>query len=240
MFKNKLPPRIGYWLICFSVWMSAAGVRVIAADPMPPLPEDNLVVNPWFRTGSKPSIDGWSRTPADRGWSPSQKEGNPTPDKLAGTAARVSTGRTVENRGQNTRAKEDVYLYQVMPADPAKLALKFDMYWVTHTLNPGEVNIYGSDSKDGPWTQLWQPFYQVHTKVVIPASRRGNDLWPHYSDLTDLVTTNLAKGYPFYKLEVHANLPDASGGFKISGVYFAAANAAEGKTPSDKSGRADK
>jgi hypothetical protein len=47
-------------------------------------------------------------------------------------------------------------------------------------------------------------------------------LWRHYSELTDLVTTTLPTGYPFYKVEIHAKLPDKSGGFKITGVYFAA------------------
>jgi hypothetical protein len=227
------------FLCCFLFWISDVGARALAAETMPPLPEDNLVVNPWFRTGNKPSLEGWLRIPADQGWGASQKEGNPTPDKVAGTAARVSTGRTVEERGQNTKPKQDVYLYQIIPADPAKRTLKFDMYWVTHTLNPGEVNILGANSKDGPWTQLWRPFYQVHTKMVIPASRRGNDLWPHYSDLTDLVKTNLSIGFPYYKLEVHANLPDASGGFKITGIYFAATDAAGEKGTAGKSGQAN-
>jgi hypothetical protein len=188
-----------------------------------PLPEDNLIQNPWFRTGSKPSLDYWTEaTLLDGGWGASQKPGNPTPDEVVGTAARISTGRGVERRGKSVDIGVDAYLYQVVSADPKKSTLKFNMYWVTHTVDPVEVIIYGGSSLDGPWTEVWKPFYQVHTKTIRPSSGRGQDMWKYYSEATDMMTVTLqTTGYPYYKLEIHGRLPDEQGGLKITGVYFA-------------------
>ena len=152
------------------------------------------------------------------------KWGNPTPDDEAGSAARISTGRRADSDvGKTVDIGKDAYLYQVVAANPANKTLKFDMFWVTHTVNPGEVDVYGGPSETGPWTQLWRPFHQVHLKPVRPPEgRSGNLLWRHYSDLTDLVTTTIPAGHPYYKIVVRGNLPDKSGGFKITGIYFSA------------------
>ena len=163
----------------------------------------------------------------DGHWGASEKDGNPTPDGVLGTSARISTGRGENQAGKTVDPGVDTYLAQVVSADPNYRTLRFDMYWVTHTLQPGQVTIYGAESGEGPWTAVWRPFYQVFTRMIIPESREGQDLWNYYSDLTSLVTTNLARGYPFYKLEVHANLPDEHGGFKITGIYFSAAPSAD-------------
>ena len=200
-----------------------------AAEPhrdhwqVPPLPTDNLLSNPWFRK----TLDPWV---GDGNWQgDSTKWGNPSPDATTGSAARISTGRRADsNVGKTVDVGEDGYLYQVVAADPANKTLKFDMYWVAHTLNPGEVNIYGGPAEKGPWTKVWRPFYQVHTKVIRPpGGRSANVLWRHYSDLTDLATTTLPLGHPYYKVEIHAKLPDKSGGFKITGLYFSATSDAE-------------
>lgn len=161
---------------------------------VPPLPEDNLISNPWFRQGTKPSLNGWTATSNGRGgWDATQKRGNPTPDDVVGTCARVSTGRGTRRAGWSVDPGVDAYLSQVVAADPQKRTLKFDMYWVTHTVNP----------------------------AIVSSSGRGQDLWFYYSALTDMVTTTLAQGYPYYKVEIHANLPDSQGGFKVNGIYFA-------------------
>jgi len=115
----------------------------------------------------------------------------------------------------------DAALYQIVAADPAKRTLKFDMFWVAHTINPAKVTVFGGDSEKGPWTELWQPFYQVYTQVIRPESKMGNELWRYYSSTTDLATITLDRGYPFYKVEISGNLPDEKGGLKITGVYFA-------------------
>ena len=188
---------------------------------VPPRPDDNLLKNAWFRQG----LDHWV---GDGNWQGgTRKWGNPSPDATEGTAARISTGRREDSDvGKSVDIGVDTYLYQIVAADASKKTLKFDMYWVTHTLNPGEVNIYGSPSAEGPWTHVGRPFHQVHKKTVLPptdgGSRRGNVLWKHYSGLTKLVTMTIPMGYPYYKVEVHAKLPDKMGGFKITGIYFAA------------------
>ncbi|HHT26318.1 MAG TPA: hypothetical protein GXZ82_03580 [Firmicutes bacterium] len=202
------------------------GLRVdIVTDgsgSVPPLPEDNLISNPWFRQGTKPSLNGWTATSNGRGgWGATQKRGNPTPDDVVGTCARVSTGRGTRRAGWSVDPGVDAYLSQVVAADPQKRTLKFDMYWVTHTVNPAIVSVYGGSSPHGPWVKVWEPFHQVFTKTIVSSSGRGQDLWFYYSALTDMVTTTLAQGYPYYKVEIHANLPDSQGGFKVNGIYFA-------------------
>ena len=204
-------------LVCLCVSAAAWALEFRVA----PLPGDNLVVNPWFRTGDKPSLAGWTTTAVRGGWVASQKQGNPTPDETVGTAARLSTGRGAEQRGKTIDPGIDGYLYQVIPADPSKTTLKFDLYWVTHTVNPAVVTIYGGPTPEGPWIPVWQPFYEVHTRRIVPESRRAQELWRYYSNTTDLVTTTLERGYPYYKLELRANLPDHYGGFKVTGIRFA-------------------
>lgn len=207
--------------------------RQRAGDPkdnqwkVPPLPEDNLLKNPWFKDGLKHWV-------SDGNWQgETTKWGNPSTDDNAGTSGRISTGRRADSDvGKTVDVRKDAYLYQLVIADPANRTLKFDMYWVAHTLDPGEVNVYGGPSADGPWTHLWRPFHQVHKKAVLPPEgRAGNTLWRHYSDLTELVTTTLPVGYPFYKVEIHANLPDKNGGFKFTGMYFTATTTAAPAKP---------
>lgn len=92
------------------------------------LHEDNLMKNPWFHTGHHPSLDHWVKaTPSDGGWGASQKPGNPTPDEVVGTAARISTGRGANNAGRTVEPGVDTYLYQVVSANPEKRILKFDV-----------------------------------------------------------------------------------------------------------------
>ena len=213
-----------------------SGKVLAAAYIVPQLPSDNLVQNPWFRCGAKPCMESWV---APNGYfGASDKDGNPTPDNVLGTAARISTGRGDDEAGATVDPNVDAYLYQIIQADSSETELKFDMYWVTHTVI-AQVNVYGGNSASGPWTSLWQPFNQTYLKPIIPESGRGQDLWKYYSDLTDLETMNLSKGYPYYKLEVHAVLPDEFGGFKITGIYFAAGDSpatSPGTTPGTKPG----
>jgi hypothetical protein len=153
---------------------------------------------------------------------------------VEGTAARISSGRTDQERGKTVDVGVETCFYQILAADPSHTMLKFHMYWVTHTVNPVTVTVYGGKSPDGPWTAVWKPFHHVQTKSVMPksGSHRGQDLWKDYSGKTELVTTTLPHGYPHYKLEVRATLPDKNGGLKITGVYFTALPAA---TATDRS-----
>jgi len=207
------------------------------AFPVEPLPDDNLIANPWFRSAADPSLsalDGWTDAAGkDQYWSSSQKVSNPAPDPLVsgvcghettycGTAARLST--TPGQSGGIGKIGVDSYLYQVVPADSANRQLKFFTHWVAHTVNPAEVNVYGGETPDGPWTLVWQPFYQVVEQVILPPPGEDTDwLWQEYTAATPLVETTLESGYAYYKIEIHAALPDADGGFKLTGIYFTAA-----------------
>lgn len=180
----------------------------------------NLIQNPWFKSG----FVGWVDATGPEGhWSISQKPGNPSPDAEDGTSARISTGRGDGETGATVPINYDAYLYQIVQADPTKSYLEFDMYWVAHTINPGEVTIYGGSGNSGPWQEVWKPFHKVILTVLKPPPGTGSHnqyLWDYYSATTSMVGKDIGAGYPYYKLELHGNLPDESGGFKVTGIHF--------------------
>ncbi|MGH2537035.1 MAG: hypothetical protein ACRDHL_06555 [Candidatus Promineifilaceae bacterium] len=228
------------WLFKGLLALLAAGVigqlRPLAglhAFPVPPLPAGNLITNPWFRDPADPnasSLAGWT----DAGglnayWSSSQKASNPTPDVVisgvcggnaemyCGTAGRLSW-RPGQSGGVAVLG-EDAYLYQVVSADPAARKLHFSTHWVSHVVDPAEIVIYGGQSPAGPWAPVWTPFHLVQYEVIKPPDGRGDELWMH----TGALETVLAEGFPYYKVEAHARLPEGyTVGFKFAGVYFAA------------------
>lgn len=132
----------------------------------PPIPPQqnlgsNLIINPWFQIDGEPSFEGWIDATGPLGsWTLSEKEGNPSPNDATGTAARVSTGRGKDDIGASVPIGYDAYLYQIVQADSSKLLLEYDAFWVMHTVDPAEVNIYGGNSPNGPWIKVWTPFYQ--------------------------------------------------------------------------------
>ncbi len=128
----------------------AVSFKVANAYPVPPLPEDNLIVNPWFRNGNMPGFSGWSLPLNAEGltWGPSQKESNPSPDIVVsgtcggqvvycGTAARWAEQEKVYY------PNIDVFAYQIVSTDPANRKLKFFAHYVSHRVEVGAVNIYG-------------------------------------------------------------------------------------------------
>jgi hypothetical protein len=197
-----------------------------------PLPADNLVKNPWFRSAADPTasgLDGWTDAGSrDRYWSTSQKESNPSPDSIAaadcgskpvfcGTAARLST--TPGQSGGVAVPGRDAYLWQVVAADPQRRTLRFSTHWVSHLIDPAEVTIYGGGTPGGPWVPVWVPFHHVQNEVGLPPGGEQQELWEH----TGLLQTTLAQGYPFYRIEIHARLPqDGTVGFKATGLYLTA------------------
>jgi hypothetical protein len=190
------------------------------------LPADNLLQNPWFQDPNdpeEPSLAGWvDETPGSGFWSLSNKPSDPTSGGFTnGAAARVSVGRG--DSPKTVEIGEDAYLTQVVSADASKTTLKFFMHWVTHTVKPADVTIFGGNSPSGPWTQVWVPFNQSVSEAIKPpaGTEAATYLWKLYTASTPMVQTTLAQGYPYYKLQVHANLPDEMGGFKFTGVYFA-------------------
>ena len=197
---------------------------------VPALPNDNLVTNPWFRSPSDPNksgLYGWTDADGlDKYWSSSQKEGNPSPDVLisgvcdftpvyCGTAARLSLTRG--ESGGIGLPDVHAYLYQIIPADSSHRKLKFFTHWVSHKINPAEITIYGSNTVNGPWTPLWTPLYHQQDSNPPPPPGGSADLWT----TTDFLTYTVNNGYNYYKIEIHARLPQGLGvGFKVTGVYF--------------------
>ena len=204
---------------------------------VPPLPEDNLIVNPWFRSASEPTspgLDGWVAVLQDGiGWGLSQKATNPTADVIVsgrcgldedycGTAARWA--RLLDEGDKVSYPDLDVYLYQVVKAEAANRKLKYFTYWVNHKIDVAEVRVYGGDTPDGEWTEVWFPFSvsQDRNPPLANAPGRGGNPWFQ----TDFLETTLENGYPYYKIEFHARYPQPNAnqgnvGVKVTGIYFA-------------------
>ena len=212
--------------------------RTVFGYQVPPLPDDNLIVNPWFRSASNPvfsGLDGWTVVLVDGvGWSISQKESNPSPDIVqsgvcankpiyCGTGARWAK----ENNAGDVDAypNVDAFMYQVVQADPADRKLKYFMHWVIHKVDVVEVKIYGSDAgPDGPWTEVWLAFSAYQDRNPPPGSAPGRAGVPWFT--TPNLETVLERGYPFYKVELHARYPESGDGqgevgVKVTGIYFA-------------------
>lgn len=205
--------------------------------PVPPLPEDNLIVNPWFRSANNPSmpgLDGWTNVLQNGvGWGVSQKESNPSPDIVIAGACGFkevycgTSARWANERRQNQVTSYpglDVYLFQVMETDPSHRKLKFFMYWVNHRIEVAEVKIYGSVSPQGEWIEVWTPLSVSQDTNPPPQFSPGRGGIPWFD--TGFLETVVTEGYPYYKLEIHARYPDPQTqqgdvGIKVTGVYFA-------------------
>jgi hypothetical protein len=206
-------------------------VQKAYAFQVPPLPTDNLLQNPWFRDPSNPSLPSFeSWVNVNNFWTLSQKISNPAPDAYVsgkcddmptycGTAAKISAD---DGNGQ---VGVDSYLYQIVSANPDHTKLKFSTHWVTHYVDPFEINIYGSANANGPWTLVWTPVYEEVLTLLTPPPGQGTDwLWMEMTSWTPPVEKVLSTGFPHYKVEVHAKLPSPEG-FKLTGIYFAAVDA---------------
>ncbi len=199
----------------FFVWFTTlmlllgSGTAVLAQTIVDPLPENNLIENPWFREGNKPSLAGWTDAAGSNViWSLSQKQSNPGPDQVLGTSARLAFG---SGQGGGTgQAGVDAYLYQVVAADPSLNHLRFKIHWVTQWIDRATVTIYGGTSASGPWTAVWVP-------LDINQSTSTGGAWTQ----TDLLDTTIAEGFPFYKIELYGRYPEGrQQGAKYTGVYF--------------------
>lgn len=203
-----------------------------------PLPEGNLIQNPWFQSAgnpSQPGFDGWTPVLQDGiGWGLSQKESNPAPvlyvagkcgnqQVYCGTGARWANyndeGATTSHPGM------DVYLYQVVQADPTARRLNYFMYWVNHKVDIFEVVIYGSNSAGGPWEVAWRPFVLTQDENPSPSEAPGRNNVPWFQ--TNILETVVTEGFPYYKVELHARYSEAKTnqgdvGVKATGIYFAA------------------
>jgi hypothetical protein len=230
---GNLIKRFPLLIVLVLVWLSP--VRVYAF-PVDELPDDNLIENPWFRSaGNDSGLDGWIDVGGNnKYWSSSQKASNPTGDQISagpcgsqelycGTAARLDP--TMGKSGGMGIPGVDSYLYQVIEADRTDRKLIFFAHWVSHEIEVAEVSIYGGDSADGPFELVWVPFYHTQDSTIRPARGAGQeDLWEN----TGFVVTVLEDGNSFYKVEIHARLPEGnSTGFKITGIYLGSAQTDE-------------
>lgn len=206
--------------------------------PVPQLPADNLIHNPWFRSTSDPSmagLDSWTpELNQDVSWGISQKESNPAPEVIISGVCGFKevycgTGTRWANEFDNGDSVSypgiDVYISQVVQADPNKRRLRFFMYFVNHRLNIGEAVISGSQNSNGPWEEVWVPASISQNVNPGPNNAPGRNGNPWFN--TPMLETTLGAGYPFYKIVLHARYPESNTnqgdvGMKITGVYFTA------------------
>ncbi|MFZ1721471.1 MAG: hypothetical protein WAU07_03120 [Microgenomates group bacterium] len=193
----------------------------VAAFAVDPLPAGNSVKNPWFRSVAKPTrpgLDSWTDPAAPTGyWSTSQKSTNPSPDGINGTSARFADGKG-QGGGGTGIGGVDAYLYQVVEANPSNTTLWFFTYWVTGWIDEASITIYGGETAQGPWNQVWVPLY-------VTAATTSDHSWTK----TELLSQQIPVGYPYYKIEAFGRYPaDRNQGFKFTGTYLMANN---GETP---------
>ncbi len=203
---------------------------------VPPLPEDNLLINPWFRSTRDlrvPGLEGWTNVLQNGiGWGTSQKVDNPSPEiivsgKCGFKEVYCGTGARWANETADKEVSSypglDVYLYQVVKTDSTHRKLKFFMYWVNHKLDVFEVKIYGADAPDGPWLDVWDPFFLTQNFTLPPGETPGHGGMSWLD--TGTLEAVFDKGYSYYKVEFHARYPEADTaqgnvGVKFTGVYF--------------------
>ena len=207
--------------------------RVASAFPVDPLPEDNLISNPWFRSTRNPnaaSLDGWTDAAGpDTYWLEDQSSISPSPDMVVsgvcgnqpaycGTAARYHPNPGFRFTKARGIPGVDAYLYQVVSANSSHRKLKFFTHWTNHIIDIAEVTIYGSDSSNGPWSRAWVPFTLKQDVLTKPPPGNKSALWFH----TDFLETTISRGYNYYKVEMHARFSEPDGvGIKFTGLYFA-------------------
>lgn len=222
-------------LILFGALIFIPGLKAWAY-PVPELPSDNLIENPWFRSAADPNkagLDGWTNiTAGGVGWGLSQKEDNPSPEMLVGkgcaykaaycgTAARWAN--EADQGGTQSYPGVDVYLSQVVSTNSSHRRLNFSMYWANHKLEVAEAMVYGANAPNGPWNFVWRPIsisQDVNPPQCCVPGQNGN---PWFK--TGTLQTTLNSGYPYYKIVLHARYPEADSdqgdvGVKITGVYF--------------------
>lgn len=207
--KRPLLPLLALALASL-LWL-AGEAQPALAFVVGPLPDGNLVANPWFHKPGDPmamSDEGW----IDEGdlWGLSRKTGNPSPLGEIGTAARFAEPASPKDMGPGPYGGADAYLYTILEADPEDEFLNFKTHWVSANIEIAEVTIYGGSSALGPWEPIWTPLY------ITP------DLDAHFQWVeTGVSSIELDAGFPYYKIDYHARYSaDEQWGFKFTGVYF--------------------
>ncbi len=193
-------------LTVFSVaFLRFAAPALATVNTVGPLPEDNLVLNPWFRDPNNPEVQSSVHWEDDANWTFSTKENQPTPDLFKGHTRKASTS----SFGGLLVPFEYAVTSTIVEANPNDTTLHYSMWWIQANPNVFDVNVYGSDSIDGEWTFVWKAFQ--HQDYDIP-----NMSWTNAIE-----TTQVAQSYPFYKLEFVVNFSSLGDSVKFNGVYFA-------------------
>jgi len=191
------------------------------AFPVDPLPEGNLIPNPWFHAAGNPnkaSEENW--VDEQDLWGLSRKPANPSPFVEQGTAARFAEPASPRDMGPGPYGGADAYLYTILQANSSHPWLKFKTHWVSANIEIAEVTVYGSSTPDGPWLEVWKP-------LLVTPEKDAHFEWQE----TDVSYVELGSGFDYYKIEYHARYSaDEQWGFKFTGVYFSTAQEGDGST----------
>lgn len=157
-------------------------------------PTGNLLANPYFEGDhSSTVIPGWVN---DGQWDISVKPHNPSPND---TSARINGP---EQAGEYQQG-ETAVIYQIVEGGGSNLAASIAC--VQHQAEVMQVTIFGSQSPDGPWTSVWQPF---------DLSACGFADWGP----TVHAQTQLPQAWAYYQFQIVGRYVDWRGGVKVTDV----------------------
>jgi len=157
-------------------------------------PTGNLLANPYFEGDhSSTVIPGWVNNGL---WDISVKPHNPSPNN---TAARINDP---EQQGES-QPGETAVIYQIVEGGGSSLAASIAC--VEHYAEVMQVTIFGSQSPDGPWTSVWQPF---------DLSACGFADWGP----TVYAQTQLPQAWAYYQFQIVGRFVDWRGAVKVTDV----------------------
>lgn len=169
----------------------------VTSPSLPPTsgaPTGNLLANPYFEGDhSSTVIPGWVN---DGQWDISVKPHNPSPNN---TSARINGP---EQHGEYQQG-ETAVIYQIVEGGGSNLAASIAC--VHHQAEVMQVTIFGSQSPDGPWTSVWQPF---------DLSVCGFADWGP----TVHAQTQLPQAWAYYQFQIVGRYVDWRGGVKVTNV----------------------
>lgn len=210
-----------------------------------PLPDDNLVQNPWFRDNCQFSLGGWEVDVTADGlsWGLSDKPQDPTDVNCNGDWTGFAVRWAKQSGGTpELSPDQDARVWQVIgPVSPDETALRFHFLMVFHRMTRFRAQISGADGPSGPWTEIWTPIDEgwltsggpnAPFEGTCPGGLQDRDcLWDKVTEaeLGGLapLTFEAPRGYAYYRIEFLGNYPqpDASDtgdvGGKVTRVYFA-------------------
>ena len=167
----------------------------------------NQLVNPCFEGKHGAAPISWQQT---GGWDVSWKPSNPcSPSHMA---ARINDAAQSGLSGPD----RDERIWQVVHGQGADLVA--EMQCVHHYAYFTDMNIYGGETVEGPWTLVWTPF----TLADCSQDDRWDGVLRHDE-------TVLTQPWPFYKVEFAAMYPPIGPGGDEGGVKFTSAFFASGK-----------